>query len=47
MAKNKSRGVGISKASTVILLLAVVVAVLVGFGAYQYLNRQRTTIFVY
>ncbi len=46
MAK-KSRGVGVSRASSLILLLAVIVAVLVGFGAYQYLNRQRTQIFVY
>jgi len=43
----KKKGVNISRTSTLILLLAVVVAVLVGFGAYQYLNRQRTSIFVY
>ena len=46
MTKN-SRGVGVSRTSLLILLLAVIVAVLVGFGAYQYLNRQRTQIFVY
>ena len=43
----KKKGVNISRTSTLILLLAVVVAVLVGFGAYQYLNRQRTSILVY
>lgn len=48
MLKSKgARGVGTNKTSVVILFLAMIVAVLLGFFAYRYLKKQRTTIFVY
>jgi len=38
---------GINRGSKIILMLAVIIAGLVGFGFYQYANTMKTTVYLY
>lgn len=43
----RAKSKGISKGSKIILLLALIIACLVGFGLYQYLYTQKITVYLY
>ena len=47
LKSNGAKGVGTNKISLVILSLTVILTLIVGYTGYNYLNRQRTSVFVY